>query len=150
MSDNWLQFIPVDPTFVPPESVRTAAIRLLETWLPEADEITGDVAEEIQLVDAGANLQSIHCPACRAPVDIDWWTEATDSASERGFADRMVAMPCCGGLVDLNELDYDWPQGFARFSLSAMNPNVQSLSPDQESRLAEVLGTPLRRIWTHI
>jgi hypothetical protein len=59
-------------------------------------------------------------------------------------------MPCCATGVDLNELVYDWPQGFARFSLSAMNPNVENLNADQEAQLADVLGTSLRRIWTHI
>ena len=150
MSDNWLQFIPVDPAFVPAEGNRVTAVKLLESWLPNAEEITGEVEDEVQLVDAGANLSSIQCPACGASIDLDWWAEATDQASEGGFADRAVRVPCCRAAVDLNDLVYDWPQGFARFSLSAMNPDTSNLEPHQEARLAEVLGTPLRRLWTHL
>jgi hypothetical protein len=58
---------------------------------------------------------------------------------------RTVA--CCGALVSLNDLIYEWPAGFARFVLEAMNPNVRDIADDELASLAAILGTPLRKIW---
>jgi hypothetical protein len=56
--------------------------------------------------------------------------------------------PCCGSRVSLNDLRYEWPAGFARLVLEAWNPNVTRLDEEEVSKLEEVLGAPLRIIWT--
>jgi hypothetical protein len=51
--------------------------------------------------------------------------------------------------VSLNELRYDWPAGFARVVLEAMNPDVPDLPATALAELAQRLGAHLRVIWAH-
>jgi len=55
----------------------------------------------------------------------------------------------CGSKTTLNDLDYYFPAVFSRCQLRARGPNQKEISPEQRSMLAEILGTPLRLIWTH-
>ena len=59
---------------------------------------------------------------------------------------RLVAArnPRCMNLV------YEWPQGFGRFALDAMNPNIGKLKAMDRMELEEILGTKLRVIYQHI
>jgi hypothetical protein len=59
-------------------------------------------------------------------------------------------MPCCGVSNTLHELVYEWPQGFGRFALEAMNPNIGILEDEHKKELEELLGTKLRVIYQHI
>ena len=52
--------------------------------------------------------------------------------------------------VTLNDLQYDWPQGFGRFALQAMNPNIGKLNAAQMAEFERILGTKLRVIYQHI
>jgi hypothetical protein len=45
-----------------------------------------------------------------------------DASYRSAFEDLAVRTPCCHTDTTLNELDYDWPAGFARFVLEARNP----------------------------
>ncbi len=150
MSDDYLHLIPSDPRFVPSRQAAEQARAQLATLLPEADEIVAEVYDEINFFDAGENFESIACPRCGAPIDTDWWGAAMDAASEQAFAELDATMPCCSARVSLNDLRYDWPQGFARFALQALNPNVPDLVQSDVDRLSDVVGSPLRKIWTHI
>ncbi len=72
-----------------------------------------------------------------------------DKAYASAFEELAITLPCCGGTTSLNDLDYDWPAGFAKFVLEAMNPNVKDLDVEAVNRLEATLGCALRRIWTH-
>ena len=148
MSDNWLRFIATDPHWVPNGPARDAAVGLLVHWLPDADEVTSNVSDHVEFIDQGANFERVACPACGIGLSDDWWSAAMDRASETDFEDLSVSTPC-GHATSLNDLDYDWPAGFARFVIEALNPGVEELSDDQMSELTRALGTPLRRIWAH-
>lgn len=50
---------------------------------------------------------------------------------------------CCGKSVSVTGLKYDLPQGFARFGIDAMNPQVGELSVEEKRRFEEMLGVPL-------
>jgi hypothetical protein len=50
----------------------------------------------------------------------------------------------------LHELGYDWPQGFGRFALDAMNPNIGELDDRLKTQFEKILGTKLRVIYQHI
>lgn len=149
MSDNWLRFIATDPDWVPEAAARDAAVGLLVRWLPEADEVTSNISDHVDFIDQGANFERVTCPACGATLSDDWWGVAVDRARETDFEDLSVLTPCCGSTTSLNDLDYDWPAGFARFVIEALNPGVADLTADQTAELAGVLGTGLRRIWAH-
>jgi hypothetical protein len=57
-----------------------------------------------------------------------------------------VTVPCCGSTVSLNDLDYDWPAGFARFVVEARNPRVGNLSDAEMRELELIVRTRLRPI----
>jgi hypothetical protein len=134
---------------VPSDANREAAVQLLREWRAEADEVASIVSEQVEFIDQGANLERVSCPNCGSELAVDWWQDAFDRASERQFADLSVATPCCGHSMSLNDLDFDWPAGFARFVIWAMNP-ADDLTDAQVSALERTLDTPLRRIWRHL
>jgi hypothetical protein len=150
MSDNWVVFIPSEPEFVPSPHAQIAARDLVKSWAPEADEIESAVTDAIEFVDAGANASTVLCPVCGAALDPEWAYDSIGAAHNKGFSDLIVLSPCCGSTISLNELIWDWPQGFARFQLAAMNPNFGRVSDAQVGQLEAVVGTPIRVIYRHL
>ena len=150
MSDNILTLIPVSPEYVPVESARAAADELLRSMVLAADEVSSEVSDQVQFFDAGSNFESVSCPVCHAELSTDWWGEAMDSAFQHQPPRLEVVLPCCATTTSLNDLAYSWPQGFARYSLAARNPNIRELSPAQTAHLATVIGAEIRPIWSHI
>lgn len=151
MSENFLRLLPTDPTFVPSAAAASAALRALRLIAPRSHEI--DVVEEPEVVflDAGGNFSAVRCPACQAElVIIPWWQDEMSRAYETKFEDLSVVPPCCGSPTTLNDLDYDWPQGFARWWLEARNPDRGKLQPHELGELAAAVGHPLREVWTHL
>ena len=66
-----------------------------------------------------------------------------------GFRLNAFKLPCCQTTCTLNELTYDWPQGFAKFSLEAMNPNIGELPKGEVESFSGILGCSLRVIYKH-
>jgi hypothetical protein len=149
VSDDYLRFIPTEPAFVPDPAAAEQARRRLAALVPNADEVTATYTDQVQFVDQGANFDRVSCPRCRTTLGIDWWHEAMDASFEAAFERLDVRVPCCGATLSLNDLDYDWPAGFARFVLEAMNPGVRDLPTPDAEELASILGAPFRRIWAH-
>ena len=52
--------------------------------------------------------------------------------------------------MTVNDLSYDWPQGFAKFGFSAMNPDRDQITKSEMDDLARALGAPVRIIYVHI
>ena len=150
MSDLILKVIPTDPNFTPSKALAGAAKSLLASMVPDADDVRSLVRDAVGFIDPGSNLESISCPQCRKAIDQDWWSDAMDRASKSQFSELAVDLPCCGQPSTLNDLTYDWPVGFARFSLEARNPGVKELTPDQIQGMQEALGTPVRVIWARL
>jgi len=71
-----------------------------------------------------------------------------DQAYETG--DLSFVATCCGSTLSMNELEYGWPCGFARFSISARNPNVADFPKRDIEALERLLGTGLRVVWQDI
>jgi hypothetical protein len=117
---------------------------------PDAEEIEVKVSETVEFFDCGANFQRVLCPACRSEIPAAWWPARMDEDYSDGFKLAPCPAPCCGALVTLHQLVYDWPQGFGRFSLEAMNPNIEQLHEQHQAELEEILGTKLRVIYQHI
>jgi hypothetical protein len=150
LSNDWLQIIPTDPMFVPDESGTRAITAMVNTLVPHAERV--DVIDEAKVVfvDAGSNFESVGCGSCGAVLDLDWWSEQMNSAHEHEFSDLATTTPCCGQSTTLNDLDYDWPQGFARWRIEVRSPGVGRLSAETEQALSDALGHPVRLIYTHI
>ena len=163
MSDNWLALIPDDPRFVPDAAKRQCAHDRFAEIAPDADEINIKVSEKIEFFDCGANFERILCPSCSAEIPVDWWQDRMqEDSGVDGWQDRMdedsgdgfklaaYVTPCCGKKCTLHELVYEWSQGFGRFALDAMNPNIGELEDKYKREFETILGTKLRVIYQHI
>jgi hypothetical protein len=147
MSDHFVRFIPLDPHFVPTKRAQKAALTILRDAVPRADEVSSEADEQIAFRDCGENLERIGCPACGKEIAIATWHKWMDADCSRagGFRLKPVTTPCCRATTTLNDLVYDWPQGFSRYELSAMNINKRLPSPVLK-KLEAVLRCKLRVI----
>ena len=150
MSDNWITLIPEDPKFIPdPRRQSRARDRFLEI-APDADEVKIKVSDEVEFFHCGENFERILCPCCHTEIPVPWWQERMDEDYSNGFMLAKYATPCCNSLCTLHELVYEWPQGFGRFALDAMSPNIGKLEDRHKKELEEILGTRLRVIYQHM
>ncbi|MEQ7010508.1 hypothetical protein ABN028_30450 [Actinopolymorpha sp. B17G11] len=106
--------------------------------------------DTLTLVDCGANLEKISCPLCRAPIDTEWWADQIGVRHDDGYTTLVVEVPCCGGTTSLDDLDYDWPCGFARFEIAIWNPERTWFSDEELATIADALGNNVRQIRAHI
>lgn len=151
MSDKWIVLIPEDPQHVPAKHEQTLGRDRFLELAPKAGEIEINVYEEVRFFDCGANFERVTCPSCRAEIPLDWWHERMDEDfNEGGFRLFSYLVPCCGHSHTLDDLLYEWPQGFGRFSLEAMNPSLGKLNRQSIEELEVVLGTKLRTIYRHL
>jgi len=148
VSDNVLKLIPSSPTYVPGEDKIKKALAHIKESFPLTNKIRVNVSESPQFIDQGANFERIICPSCNAIIDTSWWQYAMDEAYNNGFRNLSVKVPCCGTETNLNELKYEWPAGFARFSIEISNPETD-ISDSTFHELEVALGSSLVRIWAH-
>ena len=150
MSDSYIELIPQVPAFVPTQEAVRKAVRLLEEIAADAWSVTADVSQDIKFRDCGENFESVSCPECGTPLLNSWWSERmSDDYNGEGFTLSSVQLPCGHTVASLNELKYDWEQGFSKFALTAMNPNIGGLEPSETAALEECLGCKLRVIYCH-
>jgi len=146
MSDTYLRIIPADPTCVPSALARERALDVIRRALPLADDLAQRVTDAVRFVDCGENFETVRCQACGADVG-DWWSIVMEVGHEQHFKDLRVTTPCCALHTTLNDLQYLWPAGFARYTLEVLNPNIGELSHGVVRRLENALHAPLRVIW---
>ncbi len=147
MSDDYLRLIPVDQRYVPTSEQVTKALELVVRYWPETEpEVVA--GGPVKFVDSGANLRRIRCPECGSSLDEDWWRRSMDHAYKTGFEDLSIVTPCCGNTTSLNDLEYEWPAGFARFRISLLNP---ARKPDAMTiqDIGEAVGCAIREVWAH-
>jgi len=150
MSDNWIALVPEDPRFIPDAVKQHLARDRFAEIAPEADEIEIRVSDNVEFFDCGANLKRICCPSCGAEISVEWWKDRMDEDQGDGYKLATYATPCCGAEHTMHDLVYEWPQGFGRFALDAMNPNIGKLADKHKREFEEILGTKLRVIYQHI
>jgi hypothetical protein len=151
MPDNWIRIIPEQPDLVPDDERQRRAISYFRRLMWRAAEIRVSVNDQIAFIDCGSNFENVACPSCGVKIDIDSWLGWMDEDFDgKGFTFSERLMPCCGVKHTLHELRYQFPQGFARFELSAMNPAVEGLTEDQSSKFEQILGCRVRIIHQRI
>ncbi|MCC6697360.1 MAG: hypothetical protein IT365_17150 [Candidatus Hydrogenedentes bacterium] len=151
MSDHYIHIIPEEPGAVPDADKREAAALYFRSIAPRSDTISTWNKESLEFIDCGANFGRITCPSCGAEFEVDLWNDWMDSdVSKAGFTLTRRAMPCCGAGFTLHDLAYEWPQGFARFGVRAMNPNIGKLSVEQRARFESILGCRVRVVYQHM
>ncbi len=147
MSDTLLKIIPTDSTYVP-DSLSENKCRIYLQTLFDANHVTFLATQDVEFIDPGQNFEHVFCNVCAREINLGYWEEKVDSASINKFNDLTFLTPCCGNRISLNSLRYEWPAGFARFSIQILNPNVV-LTDQALQQLQEILNTPLRKIWAH-
>jgi hypothetical protein len=151
MSDHWIRLIPRDPHFIPTRSDAESASVYFRQIAPECEEVMFSTGDCIEFRDCGENLESIRCPFCHSALEQDWWSDRmSDAFDGQRFELGPIQLPCCGKSASLNDLSYHFDQGFSKFSLEAMNPNIGQLGPNQILALGKLLGTECRVIYQHI
>ena len=109
------------------------------------------LGDKVAFFDCGSNFERICCPGCADEIPIQWWHSQIDTDFDgSGYKLAAYSIPYCDYRATLNNLIYDWPQGFSLFALEAMNPNVGELSKQSKNEFEKILGTPLRVIYQHI
>jgi hypothetical protein len=71
------------------------------------------------------------------------------AAAASEFNDLLTRTRCCDVTTSLNDLKYEWPQGFARWWLEVMNPATPALSRQQLHALSDALGHSVRAVYVH-
>ncbi|MDO8330669.1 MAG: hypothetical protein Q7T36_09375 [Fluviicoccus sp.] len=150
MSDNWIELVPEHPRFIPDAANQRQARERLAEIAPTADEIEIKVSERVVFFNCGSNFGRICCPSCGADIPFEWWQDRMDEDYEDGFKVAAYTAPCCGKESTLNDLDYEWPQGFGRFAIDVMNPKISKLDEKFKRELELILGTKLRVICRHL
>jgi CO dehydrogenase/acetyl-CoA synthase alpha subunit len=116
-----IKLIPSAPEFVPIET----KLGEVKKWLKLnviSEKIDYILTDEVRFIDQGENFESISCPYCSSNIDMEWWGDAMNTASNGTFRNLEVVVECCNKNSSLNELCYKWDAGFSRFSIEIMNP----------------------------
>lgn len=147
MSDTLLKIIPTEPSYVPDGLSESRGKVYLEKFFG-ANHVEFIQTQDVAFIDPGQNFEKIFCDICDSEIDSEYWGEKVDSASLNKFGDLTFLSPCCGNRTSLNSLRYEWPAGFARFSIQITNPKVE-LSNQNIQELKVILNTPLRILQAH-
>jgi hypothetical protein len=147
MSDHLIRVIPADPSFLPSPDYRRRAQALLQSFMPQAQEVEIFAYDAVRFVDQGDFFERVNCPKCGQELDTAWWQEAMDIAYADQFRDLPVSTPCWAFATSLNELDSHMPAGFSEFLLEAREPNMQEIKKEQIEELEAIVGCRLRQIW---
>ncbi|MET7427031.1 hypothetical protein [Dactylosporangium sp. NPDC005555] len=154
MSDGYIRLIPTDREWQPTQENAAAATayvaRLFSGPEDDVEEVEHEFYDRITVIDAGENTTRISCPNCDGDIDVYWFFDLLEENGE-SFDSLNVSVPCCGAVVALDSLRYDWPVGFARFEVCAMNPSRARYELDAEEldELAALLGHPIAQILAH-
>lgn len=152
MSDHHIVIIPAEPHYLPTAQQIAQAKAALWQWMPEAESIDEQVSEHVMFHDCGSNFEYVRCHLCAQELTLPEWHLLMDQDydAQRSFALLPQTLPCCGSVASVHQLDYSFPQGFARFSITAINPRIGAMSPQQTESLQRHLGQPLRVIYRHV
>ena len=149
MSDYYISFIPVEPSYVPDSET---AQRIRGIAIDNCVQRSFETSDIILFADAGENFESISCPLCKADLQ-EWWGNAMDSAysDDEGFINLIAQTPCCNRSCSLNDLVYCFPQGFYKTKLTIEPTPQQQLNTENICQSLEgISGVQWRTIHTRI
>lgn len=154
VSSDVLTVFPTNPYWQPGRADGARAAALAVELAPVSPRMVPVPTEprwhaRVVFVDCGSNLEAVCCRRCRASLELTWWAEAVDAGAVDGFEDLEVPMPCCEATLSLNDLDYRWPCGFARFDVAIWNPERDWLEERDLAAIGAVLGHSVRQVRAH-
>jgi len=146
MSAHFLVVIPSDPYATKPKNVAEIRAALSEICL--TDEVRVKDYGKLQFIDCGENYERILCPICGHEFTLPEWHSWMDADwhGEDGFHLHEHQSPCCDKTMKVSDLIYEWPQGFARWFVSARNTGRGPLSPAEVENLEAIAGMKLTAI----
>jgi hypothetical protein len=154
VSDSYIRLIPTDRQWQPtPEAAAAATSYVTQLFSgpqDDVEEVEAEFYDQVTLVDAGENTTQISCPNCGGDIEVGWFFDLAEEKDET-FGSLDFEVPCCGAVVALDSLRYDWPVGFARFEVCAMNPTRAKYELDaaELAEVATLLGHPVTQILAH-
>ena len=154
VSDSYIRLIPTSPTWEPVAAAADVATKYVAGLFAgpsdSVDEVAHEFYGEVTVIDSGVNTESAKCSSCGAAVDLAWVFEVIGERAE-DLSQLNVVLPNCGDASSLNDLEYDWPMGFASFEICVLNGSRDQyeLQPDELERLGSLLGHPVRQVWAH-
>jgi hypothetical protein len=155
VSDSYIRLIPTDKRWQPaPENAAAATSYVAGLFSAsckdDVEEVEHEFYDQITLIDAGENTTRIACSNCAGDIEVHWFFDLVQE-NGAGFNSLDVRVPCCGAIVALDSLHYDWPVGFARFEVCAMNPTRAKYELDaaELASVAALLGHPVTQILAH-
>jgi hypothetical protein len=114
------------------------------------DCVESEFYDRLTLIDAGENTSTVICPECATDLGVVW---LFDFVAENGISyDTLdVVVPCCDRTVGLDRLHCDWPIGFARFEVAAINARRDGYELDEAevATVVTLLGHPITQILAH-
>ena len=149
MSDYYQTFVSVDMDWQPTKDSAAEAVRWLWSMASQTESIKAEFLDRIDYVDPVCNWDGARCPACGKRVSDDWFGDTMIDWYKSEARPMNIVMPCCDTASTLDALDFISPAAFTRFRLEMMNSWVV-ISEAQIQQLEKILGTELRKIWTHI
>jgi hypothetical protein len=153
MGDHWLILIPTDPEWVPDTEQAAKAQQMVDRLTPAREgRIAVNAPGRVDFVNCGENFETIGCPSCGAILDLKWWHEGMNAAYDgiAGFGTLDVTTPCCGTATTLNDLFYDFPQGFASWWIEVHYASRSWLNDTERRQVEAALGHPVREIRLHL
>ncbi|MEV6150134.1 hypothetical protein AB0L53_07305 [Nonomuraea sp. NPDC052129] len=154
MSDGYVRLIPTDrewqPTLEHAAAATAYVTQLFSRPEDDVEEVEHEFYDQVTLIDAGENTTRISCSNCDGDIDVQWLNDLVEENGE-SIGSLDVSVPCCGSVVALDSLRYDWPIGFARFEVSVMNPvrAKYELDAQELDAVAALLGHPVAQILAH-
>lgn len=148
MSDCIVKIIPLNPFRKVSKQLLQKCRDFLEAAVP-CDTIEVKCSETPMFIDCGSNLQRIVCPKCHSELPFDWWGDAMDQAGKKDFTALEVQVPCCKKTVSLNDLEYDFPCGFACCEIDLWDPG-RDLESQIIGSVQHILKTNVRTITAHL
>jgi len=152
MSEHEIIILLRDPQLQPNADIIAATTQFIAGLFPATEHIDITCTDEVRYYDCGGNFEHIHCPACQTELSVAQWhnlMEADYNAEHNSFAMQNLALPCCGKLCNLNQLQYSFEQGFGRFAI-IMDNSVGAVDAATQAAIEAFLGNqPVKIIYRH-
>lgn len=152
MSEHEIIILLRNPQQQPKADIIAATRAFIAALFPAAEHIEVTCTDEVRYYDCGGNFEHIHCPACQTELSVEQWHSMMDAdynAKNNSFAMQPQALPCCGKLCNLNDLQYSFEQGFGRFAI-IMDNSVGVVDAATQAAIEAFLDDqPVKIIYRH-
>ena len=155
MSDFYVLVIPTDVTWQPTMQAANEAEVYVRRMFAVPDGVR-DVTVKFSTSGSPRPMRARSSSGSPAPAAVgtsplSWYFDLIEQTGGT-FDNLTVVVPCCGSVVGLDSLAFDWPSGFARFEIAVANPvrAVGAFTAEELDVIAAILGHPVRQILAHV